>query len=96
MNWFIKSVIACNLFDLGILIYRITMGVDIFMPKLYVLLVILLFIYSLTIYKIINKTNLLKRNLFISIILLFPSIIYLFIHVIIFIAHILDALISLG
>jgi len=81
MKWVIYLVSGCAVADFFILNHSINNEIDVFAPGLYIVLLLLLIIYTVSFTLLIEKKELMNRRAFLSVLILIPCFIYLFIHV---------------
>ncbi|NML42102.1 hypothetical protein HHL17_33255 [Chitinophaga sp. G-6-1-13] len=81
-------VLLCAIVDLVMLNNSIRHNIDVFAPGIFVLLVVLLTIYTFGITFLINRYNLMDRIPVLSYLLLAPGVLYLVAHVLILVLNI--------
>ena len=88
MKWIVYLVLFCAITDIVIIEYNINKKNDVFMPGFYVVLLLLVVIYSILAVRFIRKKKMMEKRIVFSIMILLPSLIFLFIHVLILFANI--------
>lgn len=94
MRWIIYIVGLCIVIDFLLIQYNVRHKADVFAPGIYIVLSLLVLLYTILSVVVIDKKSLFAKRTLLSIFILSPCFIYIFIHVLVMLAHVFSWIIS--